>query len=235
MTAKILLVADDIKMLRFLRGNLLDRGYEVSFALDGHKALQITSSEDPDLIILSLNFSASDANGIKLCRDIREISRCPIIVLSLTGTKSDKILALDMGADDCLDLPFTIEEFMAHVRSALRRWMNYAATTPRRGHLIFCGDLIINKSAREVMLQGKHVKLTYTEFNLLKYLAEHNGNVVTHSELLREIWGPEFNAQRECLRVYISQLRHKIESNPLTPNHILTEPGVGYRFRIGSI
>jgi two-component system KDP operon response regulator KdpE len=232
MAAKILLIDDDINILRTLRQNLIEHGYDVSIAIDDHDALEFCSNQDPDLIILNLHFSTLHMDGLSLCYEIRKNSCCPIIALSLVSTEEEKIKALDMGADDCLDLPFNLEEFLAHVRSALRRWMDYSKTPAHKNVLILSGDLTINLHSREVTLQGEPVRLTHTEFELLKYLAEHRGNVVTHSELSKAVCGPKFTIQKEYLRVYISQLRHKIEASPLNPYYILTELGVGYRFRI---
>lgn len=235
MAAKILLIDDDINILRTLRQNLIDRGYNVSIAIDDHDVLGFNSNDYPDLIILNLHFSTPNMNGLSLCYEIRKNSRCPIIVLAMSGTEEEKIKALDMGADDCLDLPIHIGEFLAHVRSALRRWIEYSSTSLQRSGLILCGDLTINFNSREVILRGEPVRLTPTEFELLKYLAEHRGSVVTHSELSKAVCGTEFASQKKYLRVYISQLRHKIEASPLNPNYILTEPGVGYRFRMNPI
>jgi two-component system KDP operon response regulator KdpE len=230
-SAKILLIDDDINILRTLRQNLIDCGYHVSIAIDDYDVLVFSSNNYPDLILLNLHFSTPNGNGLSLCDELRKNNHCPIIVLSKAGAEEEKIKALDMGADDCLDLPVNMEEFLAHVRSALRRWMNYSTTSLQRGVSILCGDLAIHFNSREVILRGEPVQLTPTEFELLKYLAEHRGNVVTHSELSKAICSTEFTSRRKYLRVYISQLRHKIEASSLNPYYILTEPGVGYRFR----
>lgn len=232
MFANILLIADDRDVFRILYQNLHNRGYQVSIAVDNNSAIEICRLAHPDLIILNSHFSKHDIDGIMLCREIRKSNRCPIIIFSMFGTEADRIRALDSGADDYLDIPLNIEEFMAHVRSALRRWMDYKKNSPCREHSIICGDLIINSGSREVTLLGGTVKLTRTEFDILNYLAEKNGNVATHSEMLNEIWGPEFKTQKENIRVFISQLRHKIEPDPVIPSYILTEPGIGYRIRM---
>jgi two-component system KDP operon response regulator KdpE len=155
-----------------------------------------------------------------------------MIVLSSIGEEYLKIQALDLGADDYLVMPFGMEEFLARVRSALRRWATYRKETSHQGEEspIVHGDLIIQTSLHQVFVRGKPIRLTPTEFGMLVYLAQRVGKVVTHQELLRSVWGYESGDQREYLRVFISQLRHKIEDDPLHPVHILTEPGLGYRF-----
>lgn len=234
MAAKILLIADDINILRTLRRNLIDRGYEVTIAIDDQHALEATEQILPDLVVLNLYFKTPNINGLNICNQIRQLSLCPIIVLTTIGAEEDKIKALDLGVDDCLDMPFNIEEFMARVRSALRRWFDYLNIATKKGHLILCSDLVINIDSREVTLRGEPIKLTRTEFEILRYLAEHSGVVVTHSELLKAVWGPMCSGEKIYLRVYISSLRRKIETNPLNPKLILTEPGVGYRLVVAS-
>lgn len=153
-----------------------------------------------------------------------------MIVLSSIESDNTKIQALDFGADDYLVMPFSMEEFLARVRSALRRWMAYQGEKQDQEQMILRGDLLIQIDSRQLSVHGKSVKLTPKEYDVLLYLATRSGKVITHRELLRSIWGVEYGDEREYLRVFISQLRHKIEDNPLRPIYILTEPGIGYRF-----
>lgn len=228
---KILLIADDLNILRTLRRNLVDRGYDVSIALDDREAMDMMAKVNPDLFILNLEFAATGISGLAICEELRRNSRCPIMVLSTVGAEEEKIRALDIGADECLDLPFNIDIFLARVRATLRRWFDYSAGVLRKGDLVICGDILMNNDTREIWVNGIEVKLTRTEFDLLKYLVDQSGKVVTHKELLKGVWGVDFGVQKEYLRVYVSQLRKKIETNPMNPRYILTEPGIGYRFR----
>lgn len=228
--AKILLINDEPNILRTLRRNLVSRGYEVSIAFDGEETQSMISRSEFDLHILNLDFSTLDVDGLAICRQVREVSLAPIIVLSTVGSEKMKIDALDLGADDYLVMPFSMGEFLARVRSALRRWATYRANKPKQVNLIASGDLLIDSDARQVTVNGTEIHLTPTEYDLLFYLAKNEGKVITHRELLQSVWGPEYGDEREYLRVFISQLRRKIEQNSLHPQHILTEPGVGYRF-----
>jgi two-component system KDP operon response regulator KdpE len=229
-SAKIVLIGDEPNILRTLRRNLVSRGYDVSIAFDDQEAIEIATQQNPDLFVLNLDFTTIKVDGLEICARLRKISQCPIIILSTIGSEQIKIQALDLGADDYVVMPFDMEEFLARTRSALRRWTAYKSGIARPNHLILVGDLLINTQARQVSVRGEVVKLTRTEYDILQYLAERAGKVVTHRELLRAVWGPEYGEEREYLRVFISQLRRKIEDNPLNPKYILTEPGVGYRF-----
>jgi len=228
--AKILLINDEPNILRTLRRNLTSRGYEVSIALDDEETQTMISRTDFDLHILNLDFSIIDVDGLAICRQVREASLAPIIVLSTVGSEKVKIDALDLGADDYLVMPFSMGEFLARVRSALRRWASYREKKPLKTNLTISEDLLIDSDARQVTVNGDEVHLTPTEYDLLFYLAKNEGKVITHRELLQSVWGPEYGDEREYLRVFISQLRRKIEQDSLHPQHILTEPGVGYRF-----
>ncbi len=230
--AKILLIGDEPNILRALRRNLVSRGYEVFRALDDTETYDIASQIAPELFVLNLDFTAVNINGLEICAQLRKMSQSPIIVLSSIGQEERKIQALDVGADDYLVMPFSMGEFLARVRSALRRWSAFRGEGghPDAEATIVHGDLVIHGSAHQVILHGKPVRLTPTEFEMLFYLAQRHGKIVTHQELLRSVWGYESGEQREYLRVFISQLRHKIEDDPLHPVHILTEPGIGYRF-----
>ena len=229
-STKIVLIGDEPNILRTLRRNLVGRGYDVVIALDDVETYEIAAQTRPDLVILNLDFATVKIDGLAICAQLRRISQCPIIVLSAIGSEKTKIQALDLGADDYLVLPFSMEEFLAHVRSALRRWSASKAGDIEQGHLMLYGDLLIDTDSRYVTVHGEPVHLTRTEYGILVYLAKRAGKVVTHRELLKSIWGEQYGDEREYLRVFVSQLRRKIESDPLRPTFILTEPGVGYRF-----
>lgn len=227
---KILLINDEPNILRTLRRNLTSRGYEVSIAFDDEETQLMIARTEFDLHILNLDFNTLNVDGLAICRQVREVSLAPIIILSTVGSEKMKIDALDLGADDYLVMPFNMGEFLARVRSALRRWATYRANKPKKVSLITSGDLLLDSDARQVTINNNEVHLTPTEYDLLFYLAKNEGKVITHRELLQSVWGPEYGDEREYLRVFISQLRRKIEQDSLHPQHILTEPGVGYRF-----
>lgn len=231
MTAnKVLLVGDEPNFLRSMRRNLVGRGYDVSVALDDQEAYLITSSFKPDLIVLNLDFTTIDLDGLTICKKLRELTLSPIIVLSAIGSEKAKIDALDMGADDYLVLPFGMEEFLARVRASIRRWSLMNNGRIEQDRLIVNRDLLIDTEARQVRLRGEIIKLTPREYDILVYLARRAGKVVSHRELLRAVWGNMYGEEREYLRVFVSQLRHKIEDDPMRATYILTEPGIGYRF-----
>jgi two-component system KDP operon response regulator KdpE len=231
MTAnKVLLVGDEPNFLRSMRRNLVGRGYDVSVALDDQEAYLITSSFKPDLIVLNLDFTTVDLDGLTICKKLRELTLSPIIVLSAIGSEKAKIDALDMGADDYLVLPFGMEEFLARVRASIRRWSLMNNGRIEQDRLIVNRDLLIDTEARQVRLRGEIIKLTPREYDILVYLARRAGKVVSHRELLRAVWGNMYGEEREYLRVFVSQLRHKIEDDPMRATYILTEPGIGYRF-----
>jgi two-component system KDP operon response regulator KdpE len=227
---KILLIGDEPNILRTLRRNLVSRGYDVSIALDDTETYEITSHEKPDLFVLNLDFTSVQVNGLDICTRLRKISQSPLIVLSSIESDNMKIQALDLGADDYLVMPFSMEEFLARVRSSLRRWMAYREEKQGDEQIILRGELMMQVESHQLTVHGKVVRLTPKEYEVLLYLAQRTGKVVTHRELLRSIWGVEYGDEREYLRVLISQLRHKIEDNPLHPQYLLTEPGIGYRF-----
>ena len=231
-TIKILLIGDEPNILRTLRRNLVSRGYEVLIALDDLEAAHILSNNNISLFVLNLHFETIEVDGLVILRKIREQNQAPIIVLSPIGTENLKIEAFDLGADDYLVLPFGMGEFLARTRSAIRRWSDQQAGSTVGNKVIVSGDLMIDIEARQVQVQGELIHLTPTEYDLLNYLAKNKGKVITHRELLQEIWGPEYGDEREYLRVFISQVRKKIEEDPVRPKFILTEPGVGYRFTI---
>ena len=227
---RALLIGDQPEILRTLRRNLSGRGYEVAIALDERDAVEISAAEDIDLYVIILDFTTTSVDGLSICRMTRQSTEAPIIVLSTVGAEQTKIRALDLGADDYLEMPFSMEEFLARVRSALRRWSVQKNSNPMQRRVIDSGELLIDCDSHQVTLDGEEVHLTPTEFRLLQYLAQNQGRVVSHRKILQAVWGAEYGDEREYLRVYISQLRHKIEKEALNPNYIITEPGVGYRF-----
>lgn len=227
---KILLIGDEPNILRTLRRNLISRGYYVDIALDDIDAIRLADQNDPDLFIIILDFSLVNVDGLMICAELRKKTHSPIIVLSGIGSESVKIKALDIGADDYLDMPFSMEEFLARVRVALRRWIAYSNNESKNEGMILEKNLLIDVSAMKVTVSGEPIHLTPTEFKLLHYLAENMGKVVPHRELLKAVWGEVYGDEREYLRVFVSQLRQKIEVDPVRPEYILTVPGVGYRF-----
>jgi two-component system, OmpR family, KDP operon response regulator KdpE len=230
----ILLIGDEPNILRTLRRNLVSRGYEVMIAFDDLEAYEMTEKIHPDLFVLNLDFTIVNVDGLKICENLRKISQSPIMVLSSMGSETIKIKALDLGADDYLVMPANMDEFLARVRSSLRRWLEFKGDTGKTNHLIMDRNLLIDTNTRQVSLRGEPIRLTPTEYDLLLYLANRADKVITHRELLKAVWGNEYGEEREYLRVFISQLRRKIEDNPLSPCYILTEPGVGYRFATDS-
>lgn len=228
----ILLIGDEPNILRILRRNLISRGYEVLIALDDQEAEYVISKTNISLFVLNLDFETIQVDGLEIVQMIRKNSQAPIIVLSAVGSENLKIRALDMGADDYLVMPFGMEEFLARVRSGLRRWSTQTNGNVSQSKVIISGNLLIDVEAREVKVKGESVHLTPTEFDLLCYLAKNSGKVIHHRELLKEIWGNEYGDEREYLRVFISQVRKKIEIDQIRPTYILTVPGIGYRFTI---
>lgn len=223
--ARILVVDDEPQLLRSLRTTLAAHGYDVQTASSGEEALGLVAARAPDLVVLDLVLPG--LSGIEVCRRLRARSPLPILVLSARGDERDKVLALDVGADDYLTKPFGVNELLARIRAALRR----AAGAHGPTAVVDVGDLRVDLDRREVTLGGAAVRLTPTEFDLLKTLATHVGRVLTHGYLLGAVWGPEYAGESQVLRVFIGQLRRKIEDNPSLPRRIVTEPGVGYRLR----
>jgi two-component system KDP operon response regulator KdpE len=220
----ILVIDDETAIQRFLRVSLEAQGYRVVDADTGKRGLIEAASRTPDLIVLDLGLP--DMDGIDVTRQLREWSRAPIIVVSARGKERDKIAALDAGADDYLTKPFGVGELMARVRVALR----HAASVKESGQPVFeIGELHVDLTRREVVVAGRAVHLTPNEFKLLAVLVKHAGMVLTHRQLLKEVWGPGSGNETHYLRVYMNQLRQKIEVDPAQPKYLLTEPGVGYR------
>jgi two-component system KDP operon response regulator KdpE len=223
MPPRILVVDDEPNILSTLAPLLRARGYEVLTAMSGRAGVETAERERPDLIVLDLGLP--DMDGVDVCRIVRESGNVPIVVLSARGSEGDKVRALDFGADDYVTKPFGAEELLARIRVALRRLETPAGSQP-----IARGGLVIDRERFRVLRDGEEVRLTPKEFELLTYLAQHPGRVLTHRTILKAIWGPHAVDQPEHLRVLIGTLRRKIESNPASPKYILTEPWVGYRF-----
>lgn len=221
---KILIADDEPKIRMFLRANLEARGYEVYLAQDGIETVETTARVLPDIIVLDVNMPRMD--GIEACRRIREWADMPIIILSVRGDERDKVRALDEGADDYITKPFGIEELLARIRVAQRRYTGTITNVP----VFTAGDLEIDLSKRVVKRKGQVVKLTRTEYELLAYLVSNYGKVMTHRELLHNVWGPEYGEEIEYVRTFVTQLRRKIEDDPSNPRFIVTEPRTGYRF-----
>lgn len=224
MPVRILVVDDEPNILATLAPLLRSRGYDVTTAMNGRGALEAAERENPDLIVLDLGLP--DIDGVEVCRLIRDGRSTPIVVLSARGAEADKVRALDAGADDYVTKPFGAEELQARIRVALRRT---DATPPASGPIIR-GGLVIDRERFRVVRDGEEVRLTPKEFELLTYLAQHPGRVLTHRAILKVIWGPHAVDQPEHLRVLIGSLRKKLEPDPSNPRYILTEPWVGYRF-----
>ena len=226
---RILVVDDEPQITRVLRTSLSSQGYDIRIANDGETALEILKDWAADLVITDLSMPNMD--GLELCRRLRAKSQVPIVVLSVKGEERTKVRALDAGADDYVTKPFGMNELLARVRANLRR----VATpeSPAAGS-IEAGDFRIDLDAHTVKIHGREVHLTPKEFDLLTYLARHRGKVITHRALLSAIWGPNSTEQPEYLRVFVGQLRKKIEPDASSPRYIQTEPWVGYRFEPGN-
>jgi two-component system, OmpR family, KDP operon response regulator KdpE len=220
---RILVVDDEPTILATMAPLLRARGYEVLTAMTGNAALEAVERDSPDLVVLDLGLP--DLDGVVVCSRIRESRSTPIVVLSARGAEHDKVRALDAGADDYVTKPFGTEELLARIRVALRRIESPTSSEP-----IVRGQLVIDRERFRVLTDGKEVRLTPKEFELLAYLAQRPGRVLTHRAILKAIWGPHAVDQPEHLRVLVASLRKKIEPNPSSPQYILTEPWIGYRF-----
>ena len=229
----ILIVDDEPPIQRILRRNLIMSGYDVLIADNGEQALEMVHLHEPDLILLDL-WLPGDLDGMSVCAQVRRWSQVPIIVVSAKTDEKQKVQALDKGADDYLTKPFNNEELLARVRACLRRASNVPeGTTVQQPEILTSEDgyVSIDLVRRLVRADAQVMKLTPTEFELLHQLMLHAGKVLTHRILLRSVWGPEYGDETDYLRVYVRQLRLKIEQQPSQPKYILTEPGVGYVFR----
>jgi two-component system KDP operon response regulator KdpE len=224
----VLVIEDEAQVMRFLRATLEAHGYRLAQATSAQQGLLEATTRAPDLILLDLGLP--DLDGVELTRRLREWSTTPIIVVSARGREGDKIQALDAGADDYLTKPFGAGELLARMRVALR---NAARSAAGAGETVFrTGDLAVDLAARRVSVGGREVHLTRTQYKLLTTLVKNAGKVVTHRQLLREVWGPGSVEHSHYLRVYMGQLRHKLEKDPARPRYLETETGVGYRLRV---
>ena len=224
--SRILVVDDEPQLTRVLRTGLTSRGYDVRAAADGLAGFETFTDWHPDLVITDLAMPVMD--GLELCRRLRAISQVPIIVLSAKGEEKTKVEALDIGADDYITKPFGIDELLARVRASLRRAVTL--TPEPESTLLTAGDFHIDLETRKVLVNDREVHLTPKEFDLLVYFVKHSGKVLTHRTLLAAIWGGNYVEQNEYLRVFVGNLRKKLEPDPTRPRYILTEPWIGYRF-----
>ena len=227
---RILVVDDEPQLTRVLRTGLKSHGYDVRAAADGLTGFELFTDWHPDLVITDL--AMPNVDGLELCRRLRAISQVPIIVLSAKGEEQTKVEALDLGADDFVTKPFGIDELLARVRASLRR-AKAPAINETTQTILDSGDFHIDLESREVTVRGKPVHLTPKEFDLLVYFLRHSGKVLTHRTLLAALWGGNYVEQNEYLRVFVGNLRKKLEPDPATPRYILTEPWIGYRFDPG--
>lgn len=224
-TPTVLVIEDEAQMRRFLRASLTGNGYQVFEAATGEEGLSQAAQRNPDLVLLDLGLP--DQDGLKVTERLREWARMPIIVISARGKEEDKINALDAGADDYLTKPFGIGELLARLRVALR----HAVRTASGASEFRFGEVKVDLTRRQVLKGDAEVHLTPIEYKLLTTLIKYEGKVITHRQLLKEVWGPGSAEQTQYLRVYMGQLRHKLEQNPSRPQFLTTEPGVGYRLK----
>ena len=223
----VLLVEDEIQMRRFLKVALESDGYRFVEAGTAGEGLSLTASHNPDVVLLDLGLP--DMDGLEFLRRVREWSLVPIIVISAREQESDKVRALDSGADDYLTKPFGVSELLARVRVAIRHAK--ARASGREESVFAAGELRVDFTKRQVFVGSAEVHLTPLEYRLLLVLVRNAGKVVTHRHLLKEVWGPSCVEHTQYLRVYMTQLRHKLETDPARPRYLLNEPGVGYRFK----
>jgi two-component system KDP operon response regulator KdpE len=221
----ILVIDDEPQILRAMRTILTEKQFKVTTASRGEEGLTLAAANEPNIVILDLGLP--DMEGVEVCSRLREWTQCPIIVLSVRDSERDKVAALDAGADDYLTKPFGIEELLARVRVALRHSTRAQGTQSK---VVKAGLLTIDLAWHIVKRGEEEIKLTGTEYKLLSYLAGNHGRVLTHQSILTHVWGPADADHTEYLRVYMRQLRKKLEDNPERPQYILTEPGIGYRF-----
>lgn len=222
---RVLVVDDEPQLRRVMRTALVANGYEAYEARTGEEALEAVRENSPDLVLLDMNMPGM--GGMSACEAIRARSDAAILVLSVRSTEKDKIAALDAGADDYITKPFSVNELMARIRANLRR---LPAQGEQSSPIIVSGDLTVDFGARRVVAHGQAVRLTPKEFELLHYLMANANKPVAHRKLLQTLWGPEYGGEVEYLRVFVSQLRKKIEIDPAHPRYVLTEPWIGYRF-----
>ncbi|MGW6445938.1 response regulator [Lentzea sp. NPDC055074] len=224
---KVLVVDDEPQIVRALRINLSARGYEVLTAFDGATALKLAADGKPDVVVLDLGLP--DMDGTDVIAGLRGWTSLPIIVLSARTDSSDKVDALDAGADDYVTKPFGMDELLARLRAAVRR---SAVTGPEDEPIVKTASFTVDLAAKRVLRDGAEVHLTPTEWGLLEVLARNAGKLVAQKQLLRDVWGPAYEKETHYLRVYLAQLRRKLEPEPARPRHLLTEAGMGYRFEL---
>ena len=223
----ILVIEDEAQIRRFVCASLQGHGYRVVEAITGKEGLAQAATQQPALILLDLGLP--DIDGLEVTQQVREWSAVPIIVLSARGQENDKIAALDAGADDYLTKPFGVGELLARMRVALR---HAGRSAQEQNYPVFAiGDLRVDLARRQVFVDGAEVHLTPIEYKMFTTLIQHAGKVVTHNQLLKAVWGPAYATETPYLRVYMGQLRHKLEADPARPRYLITEPGVGYRLR----
>ncbi len=221
---RVLVVDDEPQIVRGLKIILRNDGYAVESAETKAQALALLSSRPPDALVLDLVLP--DGQGVEVCREVRRWSRLPILVLSAVGDEREKVRALDAGADDYVTKPFGADELLARLRAVLRR-----SADPAAGSELTVGELVIDVLDRRVVRAGVEVHLTPIEFDLVRVLAQYRGRLVTHRQLLHEVWGPEYGQETHYLRVHVAHIRAKLELDPSRPQYLITEPGVGYRLR----
>ncbi|MFJ3876368.1 response regulator [Streptomyces sp. NPDC090077] len=225
---RVLVVEDDPQLVRALRINLQARKFEVEEAGDGGSALRLAAARKPDVIVLDLGLP--DMDGVDVIKNVRGWSRVPILVLSARHTSEDKVRALDAGADDYVTKPFSMDELLARLRAAARRQEDPGATRPDEVTVVTTDEFTVDLVARKVRRGERTVRLTPTEWHLLEILLTHPGRLITQARLLLEVWGPTYRENTNYLRVYMAQLRRKLEADPSHPRYLITEPGMGYRF-----
>ena len=224
-TGRVLVVDDEPQIRRALATNLRARGYDVDLAASGEEALVLAAERHPDVVILDLGLPGID--GIEVVRGLRGWTSVPIVVLSVREDEVDKVAALDAGADDYVTKPFGMNELLARLRAALRR------AAPADEEAIVATDVFtIDLAAKRVTREGEEVHLTPTEWHLIEVLVRHQGKLVSQRQLLQEVWGPQYETETNYLRVYLAQVRRKLEPDPSRPRHFITEPGMGYRFEL---
>jgi two-component system, OmpR family, KDP operon response regulator KdpE len=226
MSGRILVVDDEVEIRRALKTGLIDHGFEVEAVASGEEALVEAAARRPDVVLLDLGLPGLD--GFAVLTRLREHSRAAVIVLSVMADERDKVRALDLGADDYLVKPFGLEELLARIRAVVRRQAAVASGSA----VVRAGDLAIDLERRLVTVAGREVHLTPTEYELLRYLAVHAGKLVTHTILLREVWGSYAVGEPQNTRYVVAQIRRKLGDDPARPRYIATEPGVGYRLRV---
>jgi two-component system, OmpR family, KDP operon response regulator KdpE len=221
--SRVLVVDDEPQILRALGINLRARGYEVDLAPDGERALEVAARKHPDVVVLDLGLPGID--GVDVIRGLRGWTQVPIVVLSVRDAENDKVAALDAGADDYVTKPFGMDELLARLRAALRR-----IAPAEEEALVETTDFTIDLAAKKVRRDGEEVRLTPTEWHLVEVLVRNRGRLVAQTQLLQEVWGPQYHDETNYLRVFMAQVRRKLEPEPAHPRYFITEPGMGYRF-----